>query len=222
MNVLLVDDHELFLEGLHNLLTARGITVVGTAGDGLEALTLARALRPDVILMDIQMPRCTGLDATRLIKAELPEIKIVMLTVSADDDDLFEAIKSGASGYLLKNLKADRFFDLLAGVAQGEAPISPDLASKILHEFAHREHAPETGVSEAASGGLTPRQIEVLGLVVEGRAYKEIASALSITERTVKYHMREILQILHVQNRTQAVAYALKTGLISGDPGSDR
>jgi DNA-binding NarL/FixJ family response regulator len=216
MRVLLVDDHALFLEGLHNLLTARGITVVGTAGDGVEALERARILRPDVILMDIQMPRCSGLEATRLIKAELPETKIVMLTVSADDDDLFAAIKSGASGYLLKNLKADRFFDLLAGVAQGEAPIAPELAAKILHEFVHHDHAAPAQAADAPER-LTERQIAVLRLVVEGHAYREIAATLCITERTVKYHMKEILQALHLHNRTQAVAYALRTGLVGSE-----
>ncbi len=110
MKVLLVDDHALFLEGIRNLLLARGIEVVGTAGDGLQALERARALRPDVILMDVQMPRCDGLAATRLIKAELPDVKIVMLTVSEEDENLFEAVKSGASGYLLKSLDAHDIF----------------------------------------------------------------------------------------------------------------
>jgi len=215
MNILLVDDHPLFLEGLCNLLVARGLHVAGTASDGFEALAQARALHPDVVLMDIQMPRCTGLEATRLIKTELPAMKIVMLTVSADDEDLFEAIKSGASGYLLKSLKADKFFELLAGVAQGEAPISPDLAAKILKEFAHQGSgaAPPTAV-EATASELTPRQIDVLQLVVQGLAYREIAAALCITERTVKYHMKEILQTLHLHNRTQVVTYALRTGLV--------
>ena len=119
MKVLLADDHALFKEGLRNLLAARGVEVVGMARDGLEALEQARALRPDVVLMDIQMPRYNGLTATRLIKTELPHIKIVMLTTSASDDDLFEAIKSGAEGYLLKSLDAEHFFELLFGVAQG-------------------------------------------------------------------------------------------------------
>lgn len=215
MNILLVDDHPLFLEGLGNLLTAHGLNVVGTASDGFEALAQARALRPDVVLMDIQMPRCNGLQATRLITTDLPEVKIVMLTVSADDDDLFEAIKSGAAGYLLKSLKADKFFELLAGVAQGEAPISPDLAAKILHEFSHPRASAEPATPGAPEHGLTERQIEVLQLVVQGHAYREIAAELCIAERTVKYHMKEILQTLHLHNRTQVVAYALRTGLVT-------
>jgi DNA-binding NarL/FixJ family response regulator len=136
MRVLLVDDHPLFKEGLRNLLAARGIEVVGTARDGYEALDRARQLHPDVILMDIKMPRCDGLTATRLIKTEIPEVAIVMLTTSDDDDSLFEAIKSGASGYLLKSLDADRFFELLSGVAMGEPALSPELAARILGEFA--------------------------------------------------------------------------------------
>jgi DNA-binding NarL/FixJ family response regulator len=221
MKVLLVDDHPLFQEGLRNLLLSRGVEVVGTASDGLEALEQARAWAPDVILMDIQMPRLDGLAATRLIKAEMPSIKIVMLTVSAHDEDLFEAIKSGASGYLLKSLKADKFFELLAGVAQGEAPISPDLAARMLTEFAHQaRRAEERPTAEEEPDALTARQIAVLELVVEGRAYKEVAAALYITERTVKYHMKEILEKLHLRNRAQVVAYAVRMGLKTDKPRS--
>ena len=223
MRVLLADDHPLFLEGLRNLLAARGIEVVGTASDGLEALRQARALHPDVVLMDIQMPHCDGLEATRLIKTEIPDIKIVMLTVSADDEHLFEAIKSGASGYLLKSLDADRFFELLSGVAEGEAPISPDLAGKILDEFAQQARKAEAVAElEEETDSLTSRQIEVLRLVAQGLTNKEIASALFVTEYTIKYHMREILQKLHLRNRAEAIAYAMHTGLVTYvDRGSE-
>ncbi len=218
IKVLLVDDHPLFLEGLRNLLAARGADVVGTARDGLEALTQTRALRPDVVLMDIQMPRCNGLEATRLINAEMPDIKIVMLTVSADEEDLFEAIKSGASGYLLKNLEAEKFFELLSGVARGEAPISQDMAAKILQEFAHQAQKVDANpVVEKDKNSLSTRQIEVLQLVAQGRLYKEIAFSLFISERTVKYHMSEILQKLHLRNRVEAIAYAVQTGLITAE-----
>lgn len=215
LRVLLVDDHPLFLEGLQNLLNARGIDVVGTAGDGLEALSLAQSLLPDVILMDIQMPRCNGLEAIRLIKTVLPEIKVVMLTVSADDDHLFEAIKSGASGYLLKNMRAPDFFQLLSGVAQGEAPITREMATKVLQEFTRQAQEPATASqSEPDVNELTSRQSDVLQLVAQGRTNKEIADALSISGNTVKYHMKEILQKLHLQNRSQVIAYALQTGLV--------
>lgn len=210
MRVLLADDHALFKEGLSNLLRARGIDVVGSARDGLEALDLARALRPDIVLMDIGMPHCDGIAATRLIRTELPAIKIIMLTTSAADDDLFEAIKSGASGYLLKSLDADTFFSLLSGVMEGDAALSPMLATRILREFSRGPEA-----RPAVEGdSLTDRQIDVLQKVVEGLTYKAIADALFITERTVKYHMREILQKLHLRNRSQAIAYALRTGLV--------
>ena len=136
MRVLLVDDHRLLVEGLTNLLTAHGIEVVGAAQDGLEALELARSLRPDVILMDIRMPGCDGLEATRLIKAQMPELKIVMLTTSTDDDDLFEAIKSGACGYLLKSANSREFTEALQGLEEGIPPFSPGLAAKVLREFA--------------------------------------------------------------------------------------
>lgn len=212
MKVLLVDDHPLFLEGMRNLLTARRVEVVGIARDGLEALRQTRALQPDVVLMDIEMPGCNGLEATRLIKTEMPDVKIVMLTVSADDDHLFEAIKSGAAGYLLKNLEADRFFDLLAGVARGEAAISRELATKVLAEFAHPTERPK---SKEEADALTQRQIEVLQLAIRGLTNKEIADALFITERTAKYHMSEILQKLHLRNRAEVIAYAMRTGFVA-------
>jgi len=212
MKVLLVDDQPLFLEGLQNLRAARGIEVVGTAADGLEALEKARALRPDVILMDVQMPRCNGLTATRLIKAEMPEVQIVMLTVSEEDEDLFEAIKSGASGYLLKSLDADDFFQLLSGLEQGEAPLSPGLAAKILEEFAR--HPPAGSETCGRIQELTRRQTAVLTLVAQGLTYNEVGETLCISERTVKYHMGEIVKRLHLQNRAEVIAYAARMGLL--------
>jgi len=218
MKVLLVDDHPLFLEGIQNLLTARGIEVVGTAGDGLEALAKAHRLRPDVILMDVQMPRCDGLAATRMIKAELPEVKIVMLTVSEDDEDLFEAIRSGASGYLLKNLDAQMFFELLSRVEQSEAPLAPGLTTKILTEFA-RQAGGQTATSPEGADrhGLSPRQIEILTLVARGLTYKEVGAALHLSERTIKYHVGEMLKRLHLKNRAQLITYATRTGLVQGE-----
>ena len=223
MKVLLVDDHSLFLEGLQNLLTARGVKVVGTARDGLEALEKTRQLSPDVILMDVRMPRCDGLSATRLIKAERPESKIVMLTTSAEEADLFEAIKSGACGYLLKSLEAEPFLGYLSGVMRGEAAISRELAAALLREFARQstrldEQSPDPGCGQGGSD-LTPRQLQVLELVAHGLTYKEVASQLSLSEHTVKYHMGEILRCLHLKNREQVVTYALRTGLIKGAKG---
>lgn len=215
MRVLLVDDHPLFLEGMQNLLVTRAVNVVGTAHDGHDALEKVRQLQPDVVLMDIQMPHCDGLEATRLIKAESPETKIVMLTMSADDEHLFEAVKSGASGYLLKSLESDRFFDLLQGLERDEAAMSRELATKVLSEFANPTHQPQSAdKSGADSSDLTVRQMEVLQLAAKGHTNKEIGEVLVITERTVKYHMREILQKLHLRNRAQVVAFAMSTGLV--------
>lgn len=214
MRILLVDDHALFLEGLQNLLRANDMEVVGVAHDGLEAIERAQRLQPDVILMDIHLPECDGIEATRQIKARLPHVQIVMLTMSADDAHLFEAIKAGATGYLLKNLDVDQFFALLNGLERGEAPMPRDLATKILREFAHRAQAPTTSEAEPALDGLTERQLEVLKLIAQGWTNKQVADQLFITERTVKYHLQEILQKLHLRNRTQAVAYAVRTGLI--------
>ncbi len=215
MKVLLVDDHSLFLEGLQNLLAARGIQVIGTARDGLEALEKTRQLSPDVILMDIRMPGCDGLAATRLIKTERPECKIVMLTTSTDEADLFEAIKSGACGYLLKSLEAEPFMSYLDGVMRGEVVISREMAGALLKEFARQAEPVLTGAGEAA---LTPRQFEILQLVAQGLSYKEVADRLSLSEHTIKYHMGEVLQRLHLKNREQVVAYALRTGLIKQRP----
>jgi len=212
VKALLVDDHPLFLEGLQGLLAGRGITVVGTATDGLEALAKARALLPDVILMDVRMPRCDGLAATRLIKAELPEVKIVMLTTSAEDEDLFEAIRSGASGYLLKSLNADALFQLLACIERGEAPLSPGLAARVLAEFARQAPAPQPA-AQAEPLALNPRQMQVLALVAQGMPYKEVGDTLGLSERTVKYHMGEIVQRLHLRSRAEVVAWALRSGL---------
>ncbi len=216
MRVLLVDDHALFLEGLQNLLTARGIQVAGTARDGLEALEKARALSPDIILMDIRMPRCDGLAATRLIRAEMPASRIVMLTTSTQEADLFEAIKSGACGYLLKSLEAGPFISYLEGVVRGEAAIPRELASALLREFGRmaensREDAKTGNGSETE---LTARQLEVLQLVAQGQSYKEVGEVLGLSEHTVKYHMGDTLRRLHLKNREQVVAYAVRTGLV--------
>jgi len=213
MRVLLADDHALFRAGIASLLRAWGMKVVGEASDGLQALELARKLRPDLILMDIQMPRCNGLEATRLVKAEMPEIKIIMVTVSDDEDDLFEAIKSGAQGYLLKNMQEEEFRRVLEGIAGGEAPLSRGLAVKLLEEFARLSHEPAAKPSEREK--LSEREREVLQLVAGGATNKEIAAQLFISENTVNYHMKNILTRLHLRNRAQAVAYALQSGLVT-------
>ncbi|MDX9952749.1 MAG: response regulator [Anaerolineae bacterium] len=203
LRVLLADDSPLFLDGLRQLLLSRGVSVVGMARDGLEALEKARALHPDVAVLDLNMPRCDGLEATRALKAELPEIKVVILTASEDAEPLYEAIRSGASGYLLKSLEANSFCALLAGVLRGEVSLAPGLAEQLLTEFARATKAPEAEL-------LTPRQWDILRQVAQGRTYKEIAVELFLSEKTIKYHMGQILERLQVRNRAQAVAYYKK------------
>lgn len=225
MRVLVVDDHRLLSEGVSNLLAAHGIEVLGIASDGVEAITLMQELNPDVILMDIRMPRCDGLSATRQIKALRPEIKILMLTTSAEDQDLFESIKSGASGYLLKSISGNAFIEALRGLEQGTPPFSPGLANRLLSEFA-KLSGTEEGLSnlvsrpkdrERQTNGLTERQTEVLRLVALGLTYREVGERLSLSERTVRFHMTEIISRLHLQNRNQVLAYAGKLGLKSDD-----
>jgi len=215
LRVLLVDDHALFRAGIASLLRAWGLKVVGQASDGLEALEQARRLRPDLIFMDIKMPRRNGLETTRAIKAEMPETKIVMLTVSDDDADLFEAIKSGAEGYLLKNLREDEFASLLSRLKQGEPIISPSLGQKLLREFARLGDAKRTS---ATDDELTEREKDVLTLVAQGATNKEIAAALHISENTVSFHMKNILGKLHLRNRAQVAAWASEYGFLPSRP----
>jgi DNA-binding NarL/FixJ family response regulator len=180
-------------------------------------LAKARALRPNLILMDVQMPRCDGLAATRMIKAEMPDVKIVMLSVSENDADLFEALKSGACGYLLKNLDARVFFDLLARVMQGEAALAPGMTVKVLAEFARQAGGPATTPQESQPAPtLSSRQMEIVTLAAQGLTYKEVGEALYLSERTIKYHIGEILKRLHLKNRAQLVAYAVKMGWVGG------
>jgi DNA-binding NarL/FixJ family response regulator len=215
MRVLLADDHALFRDGLRSLLEARGVEVVGEAKNGREAVELTRRLRPEVVLMDLSMPELSGLAATRLILADWPEARVVILTASEEDADLFEAIKSGAQGYLFKNVPSDDLFRLLEGVARGEPALTPALARKLLGEFARP--APAQARANAVEGhqALTEREHEVLDLLVQGiTSNRELAERLVVSENTVKYHLRNILDKLHVQNRAQVVAYAVRHGMV--------
>jgi len=226
MKILLVDDNRLMLEGLQNLLEAHNIEVAGVAHDGLGSVALAREVKPDVILMDIRMPRCDGLTATRLIKAENPEAIIVILTTSTDDNDLFEAIKSGACGYLLKSIDTEELVAALNQAHQGTPPFSPGLAAKLLDEF-KRFSNPQESVPSKSTGDKPPaqsaerlnaRQMEVLRLVADGLSYKEVGARLFLSERTIKYHMAEIMSRLHLENRSQVLAFAGQMGLTAYKP----
>ena len=212
IRVLVVDDHTLFRKGIVSLLSAEaGFEVVGEAGNGREAIEKARDLMPDIVLMDLSMPQMDGLEATRRIKAELPHVRIVILTVEEADQNLFEAVKNGAQGYLLKKIEPRALFDTLRGVAQGEASISRLMAAKLMGEFSRQANRARSGAD--GSPELSPREHEVLGLVAQGKSNKEIAAALGVAENTVKNHLKNILEKLHLENRVQAATYALRAEL---------
>ena len=215
LRILLADDHVLFRKGIAALLTSRDeIQVVGEAKNGLEAIAAARELLPDLILMDVNMPECDGLQATRQIKREMPHVKIVMLTVADDEEYLFEAIKSGAQGYLLKDLEPYQSFDLLECISKGETPLSSVMATKIFKEFRQDQSDDQ---EQVITEELTEREITVLKLVAKGMMNKEIASALVISENTVKIHLRNILEKLHLKNRIQAAVYAVRQGMTDAE-----
>jgi DNA-binding NarL/FixJ family response regulator len=220
LRILLVDDHILFRKGLARLLDAQpDFEVVGEASDGIEGLEQARLLRPDVVLMDLRMPVCGGLEATREIKRELPHIRVVMLTVSQDDQDFFAAIRCGADGYLVKDTRPDGLFQELRGLAEGQAPLSRTMTSKLLRELARYGRLAHPPV---APHDLTPREREVLLLVAEGLTNNEIAEQLDISPNTVRNHLRSILEKLGLRNRVQAAVYAVRAGLLDNGPGDLR
>ena len=213
MRILIADDHPLFRDGLRSLLTAQGHEVVGEAHNGHEAVELAQKLRPELVLMDVSMPELDGIGATRQITADVPDVKVVILTASDQDETLFEAIKAGAQGYLQKNLEAEEFFALLDRVTRGEPGLTPLLARKLLQEFA--KPAAEPKISEDIPDALTTREREVLELMVEGvTSNRKLAKRLDLSENTVKFHVRNILDKLHLHNRAQVVGYALRTKMM--------
>lgn len=214
IRVLLADDHHLFREGLVNLLNAQpDLEVVGEASDGLEVLVKARKRMPDLILMDIGMPGCDGVEATQRIMQELPNTIIIILTVRNEDEKLFEAIQSGAQGYLLKSIHVRELVSLIRGAVQGEAAITPALGARILEEF-RRLSRQSSDIPDDEDIRLTRREKEVLSLVAQGATDLEIAEKLVISIHTVKSHMRNILSKLHLHHRHEAAIYALREGLI--------
>ncbi len=214
MRVLIADDHPLLVDGLCSLMEANNIDVVGTVGDGQSAVDEALRLLPDLVLMDISMPVCDGLTATRLIKAKLPEMKILILSTSAEDDDLFEAVKSGACGYLLKVTRGPELIQAIRGLQEGVPPFSPGLADRLLREFARQKDDEKGRHADKEPEKLTERQSEILRLVSAGLTYKEVGKKLNLSEVTVRYHMSEIMHILHLENRSLVIAYAASHGLI--------
>ncbi len=220
--ILLVDDHELFRAGLAELINAQpDLEVVGQADDGLEALVQARDLEPDLILMDITMPVCDGLEAARLIRERQPAARILMLTVHDEEEKLFEAIRSGACGYLLKSVNSAEFLIGVRSAVAGEAPVSPRLAARLLDEFVRLSDRPPAA-SDEPEAILTSREKEVLERIAAGAADKEIAEQLTISLHTVKSHVRNILSKLQAVNRHQAAQLATQQGLIRPTDGGGK
>jgi DNA-binding NarL/FixJ family response regulator len=214
--MLVVDDHRLFRQGLIGLLKTRKdlVEVIGQAASGCEAVRLTKELQPDIVLMDISMPDGDGMEATACIRANFPDTTVVILTASESDEDLYRAVQLGAAGYLLKNLDADQLFDVLTSVERGEAAMTRETASRLLKCIANRSVEVERG-EEA----LTERELDVLCLAATGASNQEIADHLSISVNTAKTHIRNILDKLQLQNRTQAANYAIKRGLVSALDG---
>lgn len=210
IKVLIVDDHKLFRQGLRSLMSTRDdiVEVVGEAATATEAIKLTEQLQPNVVLMDIYMPDGDGLQATREIKKQFPDVAVVILTSSEKDDHLFEAVRADAAGYLLKNLDADELFNMLEGVARGEAAMTRAMASRVLKGIARQEIGSQDGID-----ALTEREIAVLHLVAQGESNPQIAEELSISVNTVKTHLSNILKKLQLDNRTQAAAYAVEHGI---------
>jgi len=213
MRILLADDHALVRDGIASLLAAWDHEVVGQATDGEEAVGLSMRLAPDLVLMDVKMPGIGGIEATRRIKAATPEVAIVMLTASEDEDDLFAAIRAGAQGYLAKNLESEGLRRMLDAVRRGEAAISSATAARILDHFQREGREPVPDPDR-----LTERESQVLELVTRGLRNKEIAVELAISQNTVKYHLANILSKLHAQSRAELTARAIRKGLVPGDP----
>ncbi|RME46470.1 MAG: DNA-binding response regulator [Caldilineae bacterium] len=215
MKILLVDDHVLFREGVATLLNAQpDMVVLGEAASAKEAVVKARQLKPDIILMDISLPGDDGLEAARQILAEQPEVNIVFLTAHEDDERLFEAIKLGGKGYMLKNTRTADILAMLRGVERGEAAITRRLAARVLSEFARlQSRLEQMGPSQDEDLLLTPREQEILRLVATGASNKQIADQLVLSVSTIKNHIRNIFRKLHLKNRREAVAYARRHGL---------
>ena len=214
IRVLVVDDHALFRRGLQMVLGSESdIEVVGEAGDGAEALKVASETLPDIVLMDVRMPRRGGIDATTAIKDAVPSAKIIMLTISDEEGDLYDAIKAGAMGYLLKEISIEEVASAVRAVYNGQSLISPSMASKLLNEFATMVRKDDER-QQVPAPRLTDREMEVLKLVAKGLNNRDIAKQLFISENTVKNHIRNILEKLQLHSRMEAVVYAVREKLL--------
>jgi DNA-binding NarL/FixJ family response regulator len=210
IRVLIVDDQALFREALRTLLSMRSeLEVVGEAGDGWEALTVAAETRPDVVLMDMKMPGLDGVGAIRRLRVQSPEVKVVVLTTFDDDELVFEGLRAGASGYLLKDASAERLLEAILAVASGQSFLQPAVAAKVVAEFSRLSTRPTESVDKL----LSERELEVLRLLARGASNKEIASALFLAEGTIKNHITNVFTKLGVTDRTQAALKARDLGL---------
>ena len=214
IRILLVDDQPLFRRAIATLIDEQpDMTVVGEAENGLAGVEAARALDPDLVVMDVEMPVMNGVEAVRLIREQQPRTKVIMLTVSDSEDFLFDAIRNGAHGYLLKDLRPEQLYDMLRSVMRDETPLSPVMAGRLLNEFRGQERVRTPTPDTPEGPALTRREIEILQLVADGLSNKEIGTELSITEGTVKNHVHNALEKLHLENRIQAAAYVVRQGL---------
>ena len=211
MRILVADDHSLFRDGLTSLLKASGFEVAGEAGDGEQAVRETLRLKPDIVLMDLNMPVMNGLQALRQIRTAAPDIKVIMLTVSDRSEDLVSAIENGAYGYLLKSLDSQSFIASMRGLEEGKAPVSGEMTSQLLAHIA--QQAKSSNLLDESRPILSEREIEILKLIAHGLKNKAIAEELKISENTVKYHLKHILQKLNLKNRAEAAAYSVQSGL---------
>jgi DNA-binding NarL/FixJ family response regulator len=214
IRILLVDDQPMFRGAIAALIDGQdGLTVVGEAENGLEGVEKARLLVPDLVVMDVEMPVMDGVEATRLIREQLSTVKVIMLTVSESDDHVFDAIRFGAHGYLLKDLRPQQLYDMIHSVMRNETPLSPAIAGRLLKEIQNGVTQRGSSPEQPPGPPVTRRELEILQLVAEGLSNKEIGKKLSITEGTVKNHVHNALEKLNMENRIQATAYIVRQGL---------
>jgi DNA-binding NarL/FixJ family response regulator len=212
LSVLLVDDHDLFRTGLRNLLEEQGVHVVGEAPNGQTALRLAAELAPDVVIMDLNMPGLSGVETTRHLTGIAPLVRVVVLTISIDDDDVMDAVMAGACGYLLKDSSIEDLITGIRAAAAGESLISPQIAAKVLQRL--RSQGKSEDALETIRAELSDREVQVLKLIANGKDNAQIASELFISPKTVKNHISNILMKLQIDNRIQAAVYAVRSGIV--------